>query len=129
MNVLICTESPALYNRLETMLSVLSDFIIINFTSNLAEAETASAKTDVQVLITAFHNIKKSYFKVLKRMKNNNKNMVVIVLNNNPSDQYLIQWKEAGADFIFDQAMDVSKVVDVLTELGYKNLIENLRSN
>jgi DNA-binding NarL/FixJ family response regulator len=129
MNVIISTDSSLLYGRLSTIFSELPDVNIIGITKDLDEAETAISKNEAEVFITAFHNIQKTFFTKLKEIKKSNNGLIVIVLNNNPADQYLTQWKNAGADYVFDQAMHFNKVIDVLSGLIYKNLLENLKSS
>jgi len=129
MNLIINTDSPGLCSRLLTILSELSHAYVISVANNLDEAEVLINKNDVQVFITAFHNLPKDVFKKLKEIKKNNSSLIVIVLANNTTDQYLRQWQNAGADYVFDQAMHFTKVVDVLSGLIYKNLFESLKSN
>jgi DNA-binding NarL/FixJ family response regulator len=129
MNIIASTDSPILYNGLVKILSELPEIEIIGVTKDLNEAEVAISKYDVHVFIIVFHNMQKSVFNKLKEIKEHNHNLVVIVLSNNPADQYFTQWKNAGADYVFDLAFHFNKVVDVLSGYIYKNLLESLRSN
>lgn len=129
MNVIICTDSPILLNRLVTILSELSHLHVAGVTNTLDEAEAEIRKNNAQIFITAFHNIHKTVFKKLNGIKKNNNGLVVIVLTNNTAEQYLSQWKKAGADYIFDQAMHFTKLMDILAGFVYKNFLESLRSN
>lgn len=129
MNLIISTDSPTMCSRLLTILSELTHAYVISVTKDLDEAEVEINKNNVQVFITAFHNIEKTVFKKLEDIKKNNSDLVVIVLTNNTAEQYLKQWENAGADYVFDQAMHFTKVIDVLSGLIYKKLLESLKSN
>ncbi|NJD23627.1 MAG: response regulator transcription factor [Melioribacter sp.] len=129
MNVIICTDSQIMRSRLITILSELSHIHVVAVTKTLEEAEMEIRKTNTQVVITAFHNIQKTVFKKLDDIKKNNSGLVVIVLTNNTTDQYLLKWKKAGADYVFDQAMHFTKLIDFLAGFVYKNFLEFLRSN
>jgi DNA-binding NarL/FixJ family response regulator len=128
MNIIVSTDSPLLYNRLETILSEFHDLRIMKVTKDLNETEIILRNCPAKVLITLFHKIDKSVLNKLKQIKCNNRKLVVIVLNNNPADQYLTQWKNAGANYVFDQAMHYNKLIDVLAGLIYKDLLTTLKS-
>lgn len=129
VNVIISTDSPLLCSRLITIFSELSHVNVKSVTKDLDEAESAISKSDVQVFVTAFHKIDRSIFRKLKEIKKENSSLIIIVLTNNLIEQYLTLWKNSGADYVFDQAFHLSKVIDILSELIYKNLLESLKSN
>jgi DNA-binding NarL/FixJ family response regulator len=129
MNVIMCTDSSVLYDRLTSLLSVLADVNVAGVTKDLTEVETAISSNNVQVLIIAFHRTDKTVFKKLNGIKNRHVNLKVIVLSNNRSEDYLSKWRKTGADYVFDQAMHFNKVVDILSGLIYKNLLEVLKSS
>jgi DNA-binding NarL/FixJ family response regulator len=129
MNIITSTDSPLFYNRLSTILSDLPDINLIGITKDLDEAEDLINKSEVGVFIIAFHNIQKTIFKRLKEIKENNRNLIVIILTGNLEKQYLEQWQDAGADYIFDQAFHFNKVIDVLSAQIYKNLLGSFKSN
>ena len=129
MNIITSTDSPLFYNRLSTILSDLPDINLLGVTKDLDEAEDLISRSEVGVFIIAFHNIQKTIFKRLKEIKENNRNLIVIILTGNLEKQYLEQWQDAGADYIFDQAFHFTKVIDVLSAQIYKNLLGSFKSN
>jgi DNA-binding NarL/FixJ family response regulator len=129
MNIITSTDSPLLYSRLYTILSDLPGVEIISVAKDLDEAKDIIGKSNIQVLIIAFHNLQKTAFKKLKEIKESNYNLSVIVLTNNFAEQYLVQWHNAGADYVFDQALQFNKIIDVLSGQIYKNLLGVLKSD
>ena len=129
MNVTISTDSSLLCSRLQMILSEIPEVNITRATKNLDEANDVIKNNDVQVLIVAFHSIAQTFFKTLQEIKESNNDLIVIVLSNNPAKQYLTQWKNAGADHVFDQAFHFHKMIDVLSGRIYKNLLESLKSD
>lgn len=127
MNVIICTDSQILCSHLINILSELPHVSITGITKNLDESEIEIQKNEAHVFITAFHRIQKSVFKKLNNIKRYNSSLVVIVLTNNTADQYLSQWKNAGADYVLDQAMHFSRLIEILTSLVHENIVRPLK--
>lgn len=129
MNLIICTDSQILCSRLINILTELPHVRIAGITKNLDESEIEIRKNEAQVFITAFHRIQKTVFKKLNEIKKYNSGLVVIVLTNNTTDQYLLRWKKAGADYVLDQAMHFSMLIEILAQLIYENILKPLKSS
>jgi DNA-binding response OmpR family regulator len=130
MKIITSTDSEAFYSRLNILLADLPGISISGATRGLEEAKQfLTNENDIAVLIVAFHNLRETIFSKLREIKNYKSNLRVIVLTNNFGDQYLTRWKEAGADYVFDQAFQFTKMIDVLAGILYENHLVTLKSN
>ena len=129
MNIILTTDSELLNERLQKILCEISSIEIIAIGKDMDETFALIKNYNPDALIISFNRITKDVFDKLKSIKNNNPQIVAVVLSSFPFLQYRVQWKEAGADYVFDQAMQFSKMVDALCSLLYKRKFESMMKN
>lgn len=128
MKIVITTDSEVLNDRLQKMLGGIQDIVVEAKGKDMDEACRLVNSTEADALIISFNRINTQVFNKLLEIKNGRPDLVVIVLSSYPFVQYKIEWKKAGADYVFDQAMQFSKMVDVLCDLLYKHKLGVLLS-
>lgn len=126
MKVIITTDSEVLNERLQKMLDGIQSLEVAAKGKDMDEASELIASIKPDALIISFNRINTQVFNKLLEIRKIKPHLVVIVLSSYPFVQYKIQWKEAGADFVFDQAMQFGKMIDVLCDLLYKQKLETL---
>ncbi len=129
MNIILTTDSELLNERLQKILCEISSIEIIAIGKDMDETFALIKNYNPDALIISFNRITKDVFDKLKSIKNNSPQIVAVVLSSFPFLQYRVQWKEAGADYVFDQAMQFSKMVDALCSLLYKRKFESMMKN
>ena len=128
MKIVITTDSEVLNDRLQKMLGGIHDIEIEAKGKDMDEALRLINSTEADALIISFNRINTQVFNKLIDIKKGKPDLVVIVLSSYPFVEYKIEWKKAGADYVFDQAMQFSKMVDVLCDLLYEKKLDILLS-
>ena len=126
MKIIITTDSEVLNERLQKMLEGIQNLEVAAKGKDMEEAYQLVKSIQPDAVIISFNRIDTRVFSKLREIKKIKPEMVVIVLSSYPFVQYKIQWEKAGADFVFDQAMQFGKMVDVLCDLLYKQKLEIL---
>lgn len=129
VKVILTTDSELLNERLQKILCEITSIEIVAIGKNMDETFNLIKDFDPDALIISFNRITKDVFEKLRKIKNNFPQIAVVVLSSFPFLQYRIQWKEAGADYVFDQAMQFSKMIDALCSLLYKRKFESMLKN
>ena len=128
MKIIITTDSEVLNDRLQKMLNGIQNLEIAAKGKDLNEASDLIKQFNPEALIISFNRINGQVFEQLHEIKKNRPDLVVVVLSSYPFVQYKNHWREAGANFVFDQAMQFGKMVDVLCDILYKEKLETLLS-
>ncbi len=126
MKVIITTDSEILNERLQKILGGIQNLDAAGKGKDMDEALALVKSIQPDAMIISFNRITTQVFEKMKEIKKAKPDLIVIVLSSYPFVQYKIQWKEAGANFVFDQAMQFGKMVDVLCDLLYKQKLETL---
>jgi DNA-binding NarL/FixJ family response regulator len=118
MTVLIADDSQVVAERLITMLSELREIEIAGHAGTVPEAlhSVRSLRPDVVILdlqMPGGHGMD-----VLKTIKREQPDLVVIVLTNHTHPQYGKKCLENGAHVLFDKSTEFQKVAVVLRELA-----------
>ena len=118
MKVLIVDDSKVVRERLITMFSELKGVEVIGQAENSAEAVEAIQKSKPEAVILDIRMPGGSGIDVLKRIKKEKPNLLVIMLTNYPYPQYRKKCMDAGADFFFDKSTEFEKVIEVFRNLA-----------
>jgi CheY-like chemotaxis protein len=116
VRVLIADDSTAIRERLVTLVRELCDCELATASSAAeALALSASYQPDVTVLDLNFKD--GSGLAVLRRIKSAPSPPRVIVLTNDPSEHHLRFCMHHGADFFFDKAKDIERLIAAFSGL------------
>jgi DNA-binding NarL/FixJ family response regulator len=120
LNILIVDDSELFCARLGDLLKTLAGVTICGL-AHSAHAAIEFIETHIlDVLILDIHMAGGSGFKVLRKVKFDHPNMVVIVLTNHPFPQYRKKYLGAGADYFMDKSSDFPMLVDLIRSLSAK---------
>ena len=120
MKAIITTDSEILDKRLLTILTGISGLEISASVKNVQEAFIFIKNIKPDVLIISPHHLTLTDFDSLKEIRVYNENLLIIILTSDTSSEYVKMWESAGANFVFDQAIQINKLVDVLCSILYK---------
>lgn len=126
LKLLITADSKLLSDRLHSIFSDISHLEIVASANNINETIDLINLCSPSVLLVAIHKLNQESLDGLRKIKDQKEELITIVLSNNVSSIYIDQWRNSGADYIFDQAFQLNKVVDVLCDLLYK---EQMKTN
>jgi len=128
MKLVITSDSEVLRARLQSIFSGIASLEIVAQVKDMSETLNAINTFAPEVLILSLHRTDESVSNNLKEIKLLNQHLLIIVLSDDTSPEYLSWWKKAGADYVFDKAFHFNRVVDVLCDLLYKQQLDALHS-
>ena len=117
MKVLIADDSALVRERLEDMLSHLSQIEIVGQARDGLETMSFIRELKPDVLILDIRMPKSNGIEVLRSIKESGGSPVIIVLTNYPYPQYRVKCTELGAHFFFNKSTEFDKVPEVLNRL------------
>ncbi len=126
MKIIIAADSRFLSSRLYSIFSAITHIEIAGTTDTIYDAAALIKSCCPSVLIIALHQYSPGVLEELKKIKDQNKELLTIVLSDNTSSIYIDRWRNFGADYVFDQAFQLYKIVDVLCDILYKELIKTI---
>ena len=118
MKVLIVDDSAIVRERLIAMLSEVTELKNISQAEDVPEGISSFQKLHPEVVILDIRMPGGSGIDVLREIKKNNQNPLVIVLTDYPYHQYRRKYVDAGADFFFDKSTEFDKVTVLLRRLS-----------
>lgn len=121
LKVFIADDSIVIRSRLKETLEDQSCIKVIGEAGNARQAITDVRKLDPQVVIIDIRMPEGGGLPVLEDIKARNPEQIVIVLTSFPYPQYIEVYKAAGADYFYDKANDIPKLVEVLVDLANRN--------
>ena len=128
MKTIIATDSTMLDNRLINILSGISSLEIIASVKDVQEAFEFIKVHNPEILIISLKRISQSALNALREVKLFKEEITVIVLSTDSSVEYNKVWGEYGANYIFDQAIHLNRMVDVLCDLLYKKQFNSIKA-
>jgi len=117
MNIIIVDDSVLVRARLERLLAENPKLKIIGHAENSDEALRVVQERKPEAVILDISMPGENGIEVLKKIKNINKKIVVIILTNYTGKQFKALCYKAGADYFFDKSLEFQLVPDVLGEL------------
>ncbi len=128
MKTIIATDSTMLDNRLINILSGISGLEIIASVKDVQEAFEFIKVHNPEILIISLKRISQSALNALREVKLFKEEITVIVLSTDSSVENNKVWGEYGANYIFDQAIHLNRMVDVLCDLLYKKQFNSIKA-
>jgi DNA-binding NarL/FixJ family response regulator len=117
MKVLIVDDSAILRYRLKDILSAIQEIEIVGEAQDVKEAIEFTKKLKPDVVILDIRMPKGTGFNVLKYIKKEHPDTIVIMLTNYPYPQYSKKCMDLGADFFFDKFNEFDRLIDVLEKI------------
>jgi two-component system response regulator DevR len=113
VSVFIADDSLVVREHLVTMLDELAGIVIVGQAETVAEAISAIAKLQPDVVILDIHMPDGSGIDVLQTIKQDEPAPVVIVLTNYPYPAYRQKFLQAGADFFLDKSTEFDQIPEL----------------
>ena len=117
MKVLIADDSEYMRKSLTTLLSRIEGIEVTGQAAEVSEAINKYQELKPDVVILDIRMPGGSGIDVLRHIKKDNVNSVVIIVTNYPYPQYRKKCLELGANFFFDKSTDFDKIPIVLKQL------------
>jgi DNA-binding NarL/FixJ family response regulator len=117
MKVFIADDSPIVRERLGSLVGEVKGVEVIGQAGDVAEALAGIRRLRPDVVILDIQMPGGSGIEVLRQVKGEYQNCIVIMLTNYPYPQYRKRCMEAGADFFFDKSSEFEEAVRVLARL------------
>ncbi len=129
MKAIITADSEILDKRLLTILTGIPGLEIITSVRDVQEAFVFVKEYNPDLLIISPNQLTSAAFDVLREIKIYNDKLIIIALTENVSLEYTKVWELAGANFVFDQALQLNRMVEVLCSLLYSKQFNALLSS
>jgi len=117
MKVFIVEDSKVVCERLNTMISELTEVEIIGEAEDALDATNSIRKMKPDAVILDIRLASGSGIDVLKNIKQDKPAPTVIILTNYPYPQYKKKCLNGGADYFFDKSSEFNKITEVLKQL------------
>jgi DNA-binding NarL/FixJ family response regulator len=117
MKVLIADDSEHVCRSLTALLSRIDGIEVTGQAAEVSEAINKYQELKPDVIILDIRMPGGSGIDVLRHIKKDNVNSVVIIVTNYPYPQYRKKCLELGANFFFDKSTDFDKIPIVLKQL------------
>ena len=118
MTVLIVDDSILFKERLCKDIFAISLVNGVYYAQNLADAFDQLAKVTPDVAVVDIRMPDGNGFEVLKKIKTDTPQTVVIMLTNYPYEQYKNRAIDLGADYFFDKSIDTEQVIKIIEEIA-----------
>src|SRR4051812_12339733 len=112
--IFIVDDSKAFRHRLVNMLSEIEGAEVIGQAPNAAEALEGIRNFKPKVVLLDIQMPGGSGFEVLKGLRQDSHQPTVIMLTNQPYEQYRDKCMELGAHYFLDKTKDVDRLIEIL---------------
>ncbi len=126
LKLILASDSDLVDSQIQTILCTISGIEISAKEKDLDRAFELIKIFNPDLLLLSVNKLNSSAIEKLKRL---NKQMTIIILSSNLSSNFANQWKQAGADYVFDLTVHLHNFVDVLCELLYQRQLKSMQSN
>ncbi len=118
MRVFIAEKSRPVRERLLQMVSELNGIDVAGHTANATDASTRIAALKPQVALLGIHLADGNAFEVIGNIRRQSAATRIILISANPSAQYRQKAIELGADYYFDKAKELPRIVAALRQVS-----------
>lgn len=125
IKVAIADDSEIIRERLAEKLSVIGGIKVCWQTGNINDTVESMTSNQPEYLILDIQMPGGSGIDILQMIRNQNRNIRVIMLTNYGSEPFRKKCMCAGADYFFDKTQDFEKVIDVLKNAAHSSSIKN----
>ena len=114
--VLIVDDSDVIRNRLVYLFSEIKEADIVGQASNASEGFELYCSLEPDIIILDIRMPDDSGINLLKKIKQDSPDTIVVILTNYPYSAYRKHCKELGADFFFDKSTEFEKIKQLFDE-------------
>jgi two-component system response regulator DevR len=118
MKLVIADDSSAVRERLRAMLSNVEEIEFIGQAEDVGDAIDSVEEVKPDAVILDIQMPGGTGIDVLKHIKKEQPDTVVIVLTNYPYSQYRQECMDEGADYFFDKSLEFEKAIEVCKGLA-----------
>lgn len=116
MNILLVDDSDIIRQAISNILSKVEGIASIREVSNVKKALILINDYRPDVVIMDIHLRSGNGLNILKFIKENFSNIMVIILTNDALPEYRKICDDFGADYFFDKSSEFEKIVDVINK-------------
>lgn len=124
VKILIIEDSTIVVNRLLESINWLNQPVVKHVRSG-DKVDILLARDIPDVIVLDINLPGTNGINVLRKIREIDKNVVVIMFTNKGNDYYRTHCKRAGADFFFDKSDEVEKMLDLLASIRKNKNCEN----
>lgn len=118
MVITILGNSKHISNRIAELIDETNKGVFFHNCCTYAEAITSLSEQKTDVVLLDFDFEGNKAFDLLKKIREYSAETVVMVLFNLASDFSMKQFRDSGADYLFDKYNDFEKIAPVITTIG-----------
>ena len=127
MNILLVDDSDIIRQAISNILSKVEGIASIREVSNVKKALILINDYRPDVVIMDIHLRSGNGLNILKFIKENFSNIMVIILTNDALPEYRKICDDFGADYFFDKSSEFEKIVDVINKTKNTNNTQHNR--
>ena len=124
-NLILTCDSELVVSLIQAILGAISGIEISAIEKDIDRTFELIKDITPDLLILSVNRLDSSAVEKLKKI---NEQMVIIILSSNLSINFSSQWKEAGANYVFDLTVNLHNFIDVLCELLYQRQLKSMLS-
>jgi DNA-binding NarL/FixJ family response regulator len=114
VDVLVVDDNAAIRSRLRTMFVDVPGIDSVREAANLSEARQLLAQKMPGVIVLDLHLQAETGLELLRDLKSESSNPLVIVLTNDATDHHRRSCVRLGADYFFDKSRQFEAILQVL---------------
>jgi len=118
MVITILGYSKHISNRIAELIDETNKGVFFHNCCTYAEAITSLSEQKTDVVLLDFDFEGNKAFDLLKKIRENSAETVVMVLFNLASDFSIKQFRDSGADYLFDKYNDFEKIAPVINAIN-----------
>ena len=120
MKIFIADDSQLLRDRIKDALAEVEGVEIIGETENALETRHLIKKIEPDMVILDIRMPGGSGIDVIHSIKKLHPNTIVVMFTGYPYPQYRKRCLELGADYFFDKASDLDRLISIVNELSHE---------
>ncbi len=117
MNILLADDSDFVRSRLRDLLTEIPDAHVMGEATTTQDAIILAQQLQPNLIFLNFQMPDGTGLETLRTIKNLPSPPLIIILTDNFTPEYQTSCLSAGADYVFDKAIDISKIQPLLLKL------------
>ena len=117
MDIVIADDSNIVRARLRDLIHEIPHAKVIGNAKNVEDTLDLVDRLGPDLVFLNFQILGESGLKALRTIKHSASSLVLVILTDNASAEYQTSCSSAGADYVFDIALDITKIQTLIREL------------
>lgn len=114
-NILIVDDSEIICTRLCSLLSEFDNIDVVGQAHNASEGYRLYSTLKPDIIILDIRLAGKNGISLLKKIKEEDSKITIVMFTNYPYSAYRIYCMELGADYFFDKSTEFQKLIDLIS--------------